>query len=108
MPPSYHSQVLDPLGLVAGMFEELGIGEVLERAIVQDCPQRTVSLGQAVQAMGLHGLGCVHQHLSLVPSFFHNKPLERLMGPRMQAAPLTDDVLGRALDALYAYGVTPL
>ena len=29
--PSYRSQVLDHLGLVAGMFEELGIGEVLDQ-----------------------------------------------------------------------------
>ena len=27
MPQTYHSQILDHLGLVAGMFEELGIAE---------------------------------------------------------------------------------
>jgi hypothetical protein len=30
-PPPYRSQVLDHLGLVAGMFEELGIGEIIRR-----------------------------------------------------------------------------
>ena len=30
--PVYRSQVLDHLGLVAGMFEELGIGEVIDHA----------------------------------------------------------------------------
>ena len=30
--PTYRSQVLDHLGLVAGMFDELGIGEILDRA----------------------------------------------------------------------------
>jgi transposase len=108
MSPNYHSQVLDHLGLVAGMFDELGIGEHIDRAIAQDLTKRTVSLGQAVKAMVLNGLGFVNQQLYLVPSFFHNKPLERLLGPGVPAAHLNDDVLGRTLDALYAYGVTPL
>lgn len=108
MSPSYHSQVLDHLGLVAGMFDELGIGEGIDRAIAQDLTKRTVSLGQAVKAMVLNGLGFVNQQLYLVPSFFQKKPLERLLGPGIDAAHLNDDVLGRTLDALYAYGVTPL
>lgn len=108
MPPIYQSQVLDHLGLVAGMFNELGIGAVIDQAIAQDLTKRTVSLGQAVKAMVLNGLGFVNQQLYLVPSFFHNKPLERLVGPKIQAEHLNDDVLGRALDALYTAGVTPL
>src|SRR5712691_9879698 len=34
--PSYRSQVLDHLGLVAGMFDELGIGDVLDQATHQN------------------------------------------------------------------------
>ena len=108
MPPIYQSQVLDHLGLVAGMFDELGIGEVIDQTIVQDLAKRTVSLGQAVKAMVLNGLGFVNQQLYLVPRFFHHKPLERLVGPKIQAEHLNDDVLGRTLDALYAAGVTSL
>jgi len=33
--PTYHSQVTAHLGLVAGMFDELGIGEILEQATNQ-------------------------------------------------------------------------
>ncbi len=33
---TYQSQVLDHLGLVAGMFNELGIREVIDRTIPQD------------------------------------------------------------------------
>lgn len=106
--PTYQSQVLDHLGLVAGMFNELRIGEVIDRAIPQDLPQRTVSLGQAVKAMVLNGLGFVNQQLYLVPSFFQTKPTDRLIGPGITAPHLNDDVLGRALDALYRFGVTPL
>jgi hypothetical protein len=32
MHPSAYSEILDHLGLVAGMFDELGIGEVIDRA----------------------------------------------------------------------------
>jgi transposase len=108
MPSPYQSQGLDHLGLVAGMFEELGMGAVIDQAIAQDMSKRTVSLGQAVKAMVRNGLGFVNQQLYLVPRFFQNKPLERLVGPRIQAEHLNDDVLGRALDALYEYGVTSL
>jgi Domain of unknown function (DUF4277) len=69
MPPFYQSQVLDHLGLVAAMFEELGIGEVIDHAIPQDMTKRTVSLGHAVKAMILNGLGFVNQQLYLVPSW---------------------------------------
>jgi transposase len=108
MPATYQSQMLDHLGLVAGMFDELGIGEVIDRSIAQDARRRQVSVGQAVNAMVLNGRGFVHQPLCLVPSFFDNTPLERLIGPEIEAAHLNDAVLGRALDTLYAMGVTPL
>jgi transposase len=108
MPTPYQSQILDHLGLVAGMFDELGIGDVIDRNVAQDASRRQVSVGQAVKAMVLNGLGFVNQQLYLVPRFFDNKPLERLIGPEIEAAHLNDDVLGRALDALYDVGVTPL
>ncbi len=108
MPLTYQSQVLDHLGLVAGMFDELGIGEVIDEAIAQDHSKRTVSLGHAVKAMVLNGLGVVNQQLYLVPSFFQHKPLARLVGSEIHAEHLNDDVLGRALEALYEDGVTPL
>jgi len=105
---TYQSQVLDHLGLVAGMFNALRIGEVIDRAIPQDLPKRTVSLGQAVKALVLNGLGFVNQQLSLGPSFFQTKPTERLVGLEIPAPHLNDDVLGRALDALSSFGITPL
>ena len=108
MSSPYQSQVLDHLGLVAAMYEELGIGEVIDRAITQDATKRTVSLGQAVKAMVLNGLGFVNQQLYLVPHFFHNKPTARLVGPGIEASHLNDDVLGRTLEGLYTAGVTPL
>jgi transposase len=107
-PQEYRTQVLDHLGLVAGMFEELGITEVIDQATKQAPEMRIVTAGHAVKAMVLNGLGFVNQQLYLVPHFFQNKPLSRLIAPGIQASHRNDDTLGRALDTLYAYGVTEL
>jgi transposase len=58
--------------------------------------------------MVLNGLGFINHALYLVPRFFHNKPTDRLISPRVAPAQLNDDALGRALDTLYTYGVTAL
>src|SRR5262245_21087013 len=107
-PQPYRTQVLDHLGLVAGMFEELGLTEVIDQATKQAPEMRIVTAGHAVQAMVLNGLGFVNQQLYLVPHFFQNQPLSRRIAPGIQASHLNDDTLGRALDTLYAYGVTAL
>jgi len=105
---NHKSLSLDHLGLVAGMYDELGIGETIDAAIQQDTDRRNLSLGQAVKAMVLNGLGFVNQNLYLVPHFFANKPTEMLIGTGILPEHINDDVLGRALDDLYDYGVTDL
>src|SRR5262245_3023125 len=107
-PQSYRTQILDHLGLVAGMFEELGITEVIDQATQQNPEMRIVTAGHAVKAMLLNGLGFLNQQLYLVPHFFQNKPLSRLIAPGIQASHLNDDTLGRALDTLYETGLTEL
>jgi transposase len=107
-PQPYRTQILDHLGLVAGMFEELGITEVIDKATEQDPAMRIVTAGHAVKAMVLNGLGFLNQSLYLVPYFFQNKPLSRLLAPGIEASHLNDDTLGRTLDTLYSYGVTEL
>jgi transposase len=106
--PAYHSQVLDHLGLVAGMFDELGIGDVIDQATYQNPELRDLTVGEAVKAMVLNGLGFINQALYLVPRFFQNKPTYRLVSPRIAPEQLNDDALGRALETLYAHGVTEL
>ena len=97
--PTYRSQVLDHLGLVAGMFDELGIGAVLDQATHHNPEMRDLTVGAAVKAMVLNGLGCINQALYLVPRFFQNKPTSRLISPRVTPKQLNDDALGRALDS---------
>src|SRR5438093_12660026 len=90
------------------MFEELDITEVIDQATQQNPEMHIVTASHAVKAMVLNGLGFVNQQLYLVPHFFQNKPISRLIAPGIQASHLNDDTLGRALDTLYDFGVTEL
>ena len=100
------SQRLDHLGIVAGICHEIGLIEVIDTHIEE--PQRKVSIGQAVQAMVINGLGFVSRPLYLTPEYFHNKPVDLLIGEGLEAADLNDDSLGRALDHIFRHGVTEL
>ena len=104
----YKTQTLEHLGLVSSMIDELGIVETIDNAIKQDKNERKVSIGEATKAMILNGLGFVNRQLYLVPQFFENKPLDLLIKKGIEPNNLNDTVLGRALDSLYDYGVTPL
>lgn len=103
---TYETKRLDHLGIVAGICQEIGLAEVIDAEVGAN--GRQVSVGQATQAMILNGLGFSSRALYLTPEFFANKPVELLVGPGVTAAMLNDDTLGRALDALYATGVTEL
>jgi transposase len=106
--PPYRSQILDHLGLVAGLFDALGIGDVLDQATHQHPALRDLTVGEAVNAMVRNGLGCITQALDLVPRCFQTKPTFRRMSPRVAPEQRNDDALGRALDTLYTAGVTEL
>ncbi len=68
------------MGLIAGIYEELGVGELIDQLIPQDAEKRMVSLGQVVKAMLLNSLGFANRALYLTPLFFWDKPVERLIG----------------------------
>ena len=107
-PITYQSYNLDHLGLVAAMVDELGIVRLIDTVIGQDHEQRIVSIGQAVKAMILNGLGFSHRALYLTPHFLENNPVARLLGTGIEARHLNDDTLGEALDRIHAYGVEDL
>lgn len=94
--------------MIAGLYDELGIGERIDALIPQDLDQRTLSIGQAVKAMVLNGLGFTQRALYLTPHFFQDKPVDLLIGPGIQAEDLNDTTLGRAMDDIYQYGATEL
>ncbi len=97
---------LDHLGIVAGVCQEIGLVEYFDR--LDEREHARVSLGQAVLAMVLNGLGFSNRRLYLVPQFFEHKPIERLIGPGITPEDLNDDCLGRALDWLTAHDLTAL
>lgn len=103
---TYESKTIEHLGLVAGMVDELGIPKVIDSLMPQDTEQRHVTIGQAVKAMILNGLGFTNRRLYLTPHFFRSQPLGRRLGPGIQPEHLHDDTLGRALDRLHAFGVS--
>lgn len=101
---TFATQRLDHLGLVAGVCRHI---QLIEQIDVRVGPaERKVTVGEAVQAMVLNGLGFASRALYLTPEFFANKPVDLLIRPGLQPADLHDDSLGRALDALYDAGVT--
>jgi len=97
---------LDHLGLGAGIFDALGLGEGLDQATQPTPEMRIVTVGNAVKARVRNGLGFVNHQRYLVPRLFPNKPTHRLLAPGIEAPHLNDATLGRALDPLDGAGVT--
>ena len=98
---------MDHFGLVAGVFDQLGISEVIDNCLPKSRHHK-LSHSQVLKAMVLNGLGFVGQRLYLFPSFFENLPVDKLLGEGIVAADLNDDVLGRTFDAIYKYDPTNL
>ncbi len=100
-------QTLDHLGLVAAVVKKLGLVEKIDERL-PTTDKAKVSMGQRALALILNGLGFTNDRLYLMPRFFENKPVERLIGPGIKAEDLNDDALGRLLDAIAGYGSTRL
>ena len=98
---------LDHLGIVAGIVDQIGLVEEIDRQIGQH-PQQIISTGQVVKAMILNGLGFVSAPLYLFGEFFIGKATEHLLGEAIKPEHLNDDRIGRALDSLSNQGLTPL
>ena len=98
---------LDHLGIVAGIVDQIGLVEEIDR-LIKPHPQQIISTGQVVKAMILNGLGFVSAPLYLFSEFFVGKATEHLLGEGIKPEHLNDDRIGRALDSLSNQGLTPL
>jgi len=103
---SYEIKNLDHLGLIAAQFDDLGLVELIDSMVPQDKEKRTVSLGQSVKAMVINGLGFANHTLYLMPEFFADKPVERLIGSGITANDLNQNLFGRNLDVIHKFDVT--
>ena len=106
MAGKYGSKTLDHLGIVAGVCEKIRLIKQIDARIPDT--GRTVTVGQAVQAMVLNGLGFVGRPLYLTPEFYRTKPLDVLIGAGIEAEDLNSDSLGKALDYVHQAGITEL
>ncbi len=104
---SIRVQDLDHCGIVAGIIDQMGLVEQINRELGSH-PQEIVSAGVAVKAMILNGLGLVSAPLYLFEKFFVGKATEHLLGEGIEPQHLNDDRLGRVLEQLYEAGLTPL
>jgi transposase len=101
------SYSLGHLGIVAGIFDSLKIGEAIDEAMPKQ-GSKNLPHSVIIKAMILNGLGFPHQRLYLFPNFFMTIPTEKLLGEGIHPSDLNDDVVGRTLDAIYNHGVTEL
>ena len=72
-------ETIDHLGIVAGLVDEIGIVEMLNKRLGID-PREKVSTGVIIKAMILNGLGFVSAPLYLFGQFFQGKAIETLLG----------------------------
>ena len=100
-------QDLDHLGIIAGIVDEIGIVEVIDREIGTDLREK-VSAGQVVKAMIINCMGFLTAPLYLFSEFFEGKATEHLIGAGIKAEYLNDSRIGRVLDQIYEYGITIL
>nr|WP_319540004.1 IS1634 family transposase [uncultured Methanospirillum sp.] len=95
------------LGLVAGSYDELEIGRIIDQFIPKKGPH-ILTHGNIVKAMVINGLGYVERRLYLFPAFFTDIAVKRLINNDITPEQLNDDTMGRTLDAIAAYGSTEL
>ncbi len=95
------------LGIVAGMFDTLGIGDYID-SIIPKKRKHLVSHGTVVKALLMNGLGFVERRLYLMPDYFDDIATERLLGSGIQPDNLNEYLFGETLDAIATYGPTRL
>ncbi len=103
--PEIRVQDLNHCGIIAGIIDELGLVAEIDELIGIHGNQK-VTTGQVVKAMIINGMGMITSPLYLFAKFFEGKATEHLLGEGILPAHLNNDCLGRALDKLYAAGVT--
>src|SRR5665647_1925616 len=106
-PSSESTTHLGHYGLIAGVFDELGISDLID-ALLPKKSGHNIPHSTVLKAMCINGLGFTERRLYLFPAFFENLPTERLLGEGVLPEHLNDDVFGRILDKIQEYGATEL
>jgi transposase len=101
------TNTIEHFGIIAGIFDELGIGSIIDRALPKTRSHKA-SHSTIIKAMCLNGLGFNESRLYFYSNFFIGLPTESLLGEGISPSNLNDDTLSRTLDAIFNYGPTEL
>ena len=104
----FATKSIDHLGLVSVLCKKLGKAEFIDERLPKKQTQFHITHGQLLVSMILNGLGFVGITLHILSDYLPGKPVERLIGPGINANHINDDALERCLDRLYGYGVSSL
>jgi transposase len=107
MTEEYSSKDLDHLGIVSAMCDEINLVGVIDQLIPPDS-RATMTIGETVKLMVINGLGFTSRPLYLEAQFYASKPIERFLGRSCASEEVSDDRLGRTLDACFNFGCTSL
>ena len=97
------SKQLDHHGVVAGVIDDLGLTQLIDKRLPCD-DQCRISQGQAIAGMIVNCLGFTSKPLSLTPHFFSSKALDVLFEQEIEPDAFNRHRLGRCLDAIADYG----
>jgi transposase len=97
-------ETIGHLGLIASVMKDVGLMEKIDEQLGK--VEGGLNYGIRVGGMILNRLGFINTVLYLTPRFFHDKPVDLLLGEGGKAEQLNDDSLGRGLDKIGSYGPT--
>ncbi|MGI9316909.1 MAG: IS1634 family transposase, partial [bacterium] len=99
---------IDHHGLIAATCKDLRIAERIDKILYADDTGRNVTPGESVVAMIINGLGFTNRRLYLMPQFFENKPVDKLIAEGLKSEDITYDTLAATLDDIWEYGESNL
>lgn len=102
------AEALDHHGLIAAVCKDLKIAQRIDKLLYAEDTGRHVTPGESVVAMIINGLGFTNRRLYLMPQFFANKPIEKLIAPGLKPEDITYDTLAATLDEISDYGESKL
>ena len=101
--------VLGHLGLAGAFIRECGLIDKIDSLIPKESNNAGhFTYGQVVALMILNGLGYTTRPLYMSNTFFDAKDVETMLEFEYHSSWFNDDVIGRTMDAMYRYGLTPL
>jgi len=98
---------LDHLGLVACVFDGLGISEIIDAAMPKTRDYK-LSHSAIIKGLVINGLGFTERRLYIYPTYFKDLALEKLFGPGIAPEDFNEDSVGRTLDRINRFGSTEL